>query len=325
MLPPASPDECRVLDEFERLLVETRPSGSSTLAEAEAEQSPDAEQRTTPCPDDDWEHTIEAVLGQLQQTGVAEKLPLGVGDEDAHRPADSSARAESTEQREDERADAELDAALTQFVTELGAVPGPTAAGTGGKPSTSNGTGASEANYAAGNEVESLISNLVQTILSKDVLYAPMLEIRGLYEYYLNKEECTAGTDGEAHLAQADLERYQAQYTCVNEIITCLEDESLSPGKQTEMLMDLIARMESMGDPPPGVLETMNVARERQSHEAALDQSRTDNNADPEQVMAILEKLLQEVAESPSDASAMAKLQRAFQDAPPTSSDCRQQ
>ena len=115
---------------------------------------------------------------------------------------------------------------------------------------------AAEQDTGANGNIDALVETLVQSILSKEVLYTPMLEIRGLYEYYLNAH-ASGGAQEDGVPSATDMQRYRAQYACVNRIIQRMEDESGVPAEQTQQIMQLISEMESMGDPPPGVVEAM--------------------------------------------------------------------
>eukprot|EP00166_Cyanidium_caldarium_P006217 ctg_858.g379 len=117
-------------------------------------------------------------------------------------------------------------------------------------------TPAAEQDTRADGNIDALVDTLVQSILSKEVLYTPMLEIRGLYEYYLNAH-ASGGAQEDGAPSATDRQRYRAQYACVNRIIQRMEDESGTPAEQTQQIMQLISEMESMGDPPPGVVEAM--------------------------------------------------------------------
>lgn len=317
-------DERSVLEEFERLLGGAQGTRDAKTEEEHGTDQPDSS-GVSPlaCSEEDWERSLDAVLAQLQSTGIAQQRTACGHDSEAGETAGTPDLVEARPQDVDDRVDVELDAALSQFAAEMGASQ---EAGSPGAAAVPSAELAAERNNAetSATEVESLITNLVQTILSKDVLYAPMLEIRGLYEYQLNRGEMRSGINGEPPLTEADRERYRAQYACVNEIIACLEDDSQAPSSQTEKLMDLISRMESMGDPPPGVLETMNHAKEGEHN--GLNVNRGPGNAeDPEQMMALLEALMRDTGDASNDAPDPAELQRLLREASPSANECRMQ
>jgi hypothetical protein len=316
-------DEHSVLEELESVIGGARSSGEADAGKGQCSTQPNRRRKDAhSSPEEDWERSLEAALTQLQGASVAQQELSSGEAQDPRGQSNPSKVTESQPESIDDRVDAELEAALSQFVSEMGteqqAQVVDSQDATGAEPAGEPGVDVANA------EVESLLSNLVQTILSKDVLYAPMLEIRGLYEYQLNKQEPHSEADGESSLSEANRKRYEAQYSCVNEIISCLEDDSLTPSNQTERLMDLIARMENMGDPPPGVLETMNHAKERESQGRSADPSAT-NAASPEQMMALLEALMREAGDASDDSTGQEELQRVLREASSSANDCRLQ
>jgi len=90
----------------------------------------------------------------------------------------------------------------------------------------------------------SFVDTMSQQLLSKDILYEPMCQMRGKYEKWLNENVGTISAD--------EYVRYQQQFGFVKAICETLEiDESNS-----EKINDLVQKMEACGNPPPEISES---------------------------------------------------------------------
>ncbi|GLI62544.1 hypothetical protein VaNZ11_005208 [Volvox africanus] len=121
---------------------------------------------------------------------------------------------------------------LASILRELGGMGLPGVGGEGG-----------EAAAPAG--VNMMVDYIMQHLLSKDVLYGPLKEIRDRYPPWL---EANQGT-----LPAEEFQRYVAQYESVQRV--CAHYET-SPSDFAK-LMTLIQEMQTYGDPPGDIVEEM--------------------------------------------------------------------
>mmetsp|Transcript_12553 Transcript_12553/g.27080 ORF Transcript_12553/g.27080 Transcript_12553/m.27080 type:complete len:405 (+) Transcript_12553:117-1331(+) len=96
---------------------------------------------------------------------------------------------------------------------------------------------------AEGGGMGMMVDYIMQNLLSKEVLYGPLQEIRDKYPPWLeeNREK----------LSPEDLQRYTAQYASIQAVCRQYEEE---PGN-FQKLVELIQQMQSHGDPPAAIVD----------------------------------------------------------------------
>ncbi|GIL69753.1 hypothetical protein Vretifemale_732 [Volvox reticuliferus] len=121
---------------------------------------------------------------------------------------------------------------LASILRELGGMGLPGMGGEGGEGAAPPG-------------VNMMVDYIMQHLLSKDVLYGPLKEIRDRYPPWL---EANQGT-----LPAEEYRRYVAQYESVQRVCTHYETSPSDFAK----LMTLIQEMQTYGDPPGDIVEEM--------------------------------------------------------------------
>lgn len=81
-------------------------------------------------------------------------------------------------------------------------------------------------------QVNMIVDVVMQHLLSKDVLYAPMKEILQLYPPWLQRQQSGA-------LPADELARYQQQYECVRRLVDAYEEEQQDPGRIMTLLQEV--------------------------------------------------------------------------------------
>ncbi|KAG2452974.1 hypothetical protein HYH02_002311 [Chlamydomonas schloesseri] len=148
---------------------------------------------------------------------------------------------------------------LAQILQELGGL-GAAAGGSGGEGGEGGGPPGG---------VNMMVDFIMQHLLSKDVLYGPLKEIRDRYPPWL-----------EAHAGKLPAEeygRYVAQYEAVQRVC---EHYEKAPGDYAK-LMDLIQEMQTYGDPPGDIVEEMTGGAGRDLTTALANADADDGPAQP--------------------------------------------
>lgn len=84
--------------------------------------------------------------------------------------------------------------------------------------------------------------DLMQNLLSKELLYPALKDLSPKFEEWLEKNRPT--------LSKADRKRFRKQKDIINEIIYVFDDESLGDQERFEKNLDLMEKMQSLGSPP---------------------------------------------------------------------------
>mmetsp|Transcript_4750 Transcript_4750/g.8148 ORF Transcript_4750/g.8148 Transcript_4750/m.8148 type:complete len:279 (+) Transcript_4750:19-855(+) len=92
-------------------------------------------------------------------------------------------------------------------------------------------------------EFASIMENMMQQMLSKDVLYKPMCDIRDKYPSWMEANRAT--------LSEDDLQRYARQKESLDHI--CLAYEETPDDFQK--IVTLMQEMQELGQPPPEILQ----------------------------------------------------------------------
>jgi len=104
-------------------------------------------------------------------------------------------------------------------------------------------------------ELQAILETMMSQLMSKDVLYEPLKELKDKFPSYL--------ADNASKLSEADKKRYQSQQECVTKIISVFEDPKHSDD-DPEGVVQVVTLMnemqtygapptEIMGDLPPGI------------------------------------------------------------------------
>lgn len=92
------------------------------------------------------------------------------------------------------------------------------------------------------NESVPQIFDLMQNLLSKELLYPALKDLSPKFEDWL-KKNATA-------LSKGDKKRFRKQRDIINEIIEVFDDESLDNQERFEKNLDLMEKMQQLGSPP---------------------------------------------------------------------------
>lgn len=92
------------------------------------------------------------------------------------------------------------------------------------------------------NESVPQIFEMMQTLLSKELLYKALTELLPKFEVWLEKNMDT--------LSKEDKRRYKKQMSKIQEIIAVFDDESLGDQARFERNLELMEQMQSLGAPP---------------------------------------------------------------------------
>jgi peroxin-19 len=99
--------------------------------------------------------------------------------------------------------------------------------------------------FEANPELGGVMEQMMNQIMSKDVLYAPMKELQDKYPAWL----ATKGTA----LPPADLDRYQRQFAYVQRICVLYEKDS----QDQAHILQLLQEMQELGQPPPELVKEL--------------------------------------------------------------------
>lgn len=99
-----------------------------------------------------------------------------------------------------------------------------------------------------------MMQGLMQTLLSKDILYPSLKEISAKYPTYL--------AENESKLETSQVETYRKQYELMTSICTVFEEEQVEDTSEVktqrfERLMDLMQQMQELGQPPKDIVGEM--------------------------------------------------------------------
>lgn len=92
------------------------------------------------------------------------------------------------------------------------------------------------------NETVPEIFDLMQNLLSKELLYPALKDLSPKFDEWLQKNNET--------LSKSDKKRYSKQRDIINEIIEVFDDESLGNQDRFVKNLDLMEKMQSLGAPP---------------------------------------------------------------------------
>lgn len=92
------------------------------------------------------------------------------------------------------------------------------------------------------NESVPQIFDLMQNLLSKELLYPALKDLAPKFQEWLQKNSTTLSTE--------DKRRYKRQMAKINEIIDVFDDESLDSQERFEKNLELMEQMQTLGAPP---------------------------------------------------------------------------
>ncbi len=97
-------------------------------------------------------------------------------------------------------------------------------------------------------QLQSIVNNVMQQLMSKEVLYEPLKEIAAKYPQWL--------ADNESKLTAADAQRYRDQHAHIERL--CKVYESSSGGAQEyEEVVALMQQVQSCGQPPEDIIREL--------------------------------------------------------------------
>lgn len=103
------------------------------------------------------------------------------------------------------------------------------------------------------NESVPQIFDLMQNLLSKELLYPALKDLSPKFEDWLKEKSAT--------LSKADKKRFKKQKAIIDEIIYLFEDESIDNQERFEKNLDLMETMQTLGSPPEELTVPEGVGR----------------------------------------------------------------
>lgn len=96
-------------------------------------------------------------------------------------------------------------------------------------------------------ELDGMLEGMVESLMSKDILYEPMKDLANRYPTWLqeNKEKCNA----------EEFEKYTAQHGYIQEIIAIYENNATLDDALNKKVADLMTKMQECGNPPTEILK----------------------------------------------------------------------
>jgi len=94
-------------------------------------------------------------------------------------------------------------------------------------------------------EFQNIMENMMNQLMSKDILYPPMKEMKEKYPVWLQANG--------SKLSAPDFERYTKQYQYVTRICTIYETEPAN----TAVIVQLMHEMQEFGQPPPEIVKEL--------------------------------------------------------------------
>lgn len=100
-------------------------------------------------------------------------------------------------------------------------------------------------------EFEGVLEGMMSQLMSKELLYEPMKDLADKYPAWLEKNKTT--TD------KAEYEKYKQQHAICTQIVNKYEaaDFDEKNEEQAKEIMDLMTKMQDLGQPPAELLDEM--------------------------------------------------------------------
>ncbi|GFH05954.1 uncharacterized protein HaLaN_00505, partial [Haematococcus lacustris] len=114
---------------------------------------------------------------------------------------------------------------------------------------------------AGGEESSFMVDFIMQNLLSKDVLYGPLKEIRDKYPPWL-AEQAASGS-----LPDHELQRYRLQLEAIEQV--CCHYETAP--KDFKRLLELVQQMQQHGDPPKAIVDEISSSTQASTTEPGAD------------------------------------------------------
>ncbi|CAD6910130.1 unnamed protein product [Tilletia controversa] len=107
-----------------------------------------------------------------------------------------------------------------------------------------------------GPELAKMLESMMGELLSKDILYEPLKELRDKYPEYFASPAASS-------ISAEDRQRYEAQHRFVSQVVECFEDPIFENGTESEKkakraeVQELMDSMQECGQPPKEVVGDM--------------------------------------------------------------------
>ncbi|KAF8982835.1 Peroxisome chaperone and import receptor [Entomortierella lignicola] len=104
---------------------------------------------------------------------------------------------------------------------------------------------------AEGGDFQNVLEGMMEQLMSKDILYEPMLDLKQKYPQWL--------IDNKEKLSAEDYARYEKQYGYVKEIVAFFDrpDFDDKSDAQAKSVIELMQGMQDCGQPPADILEEL--------------------------------------------------------------------
>ncbi len=109
--------------------------------------------------------------------------------------------------------------------------------------------GTEQGGEANDEQMYSILEKIMQTLMSPDVLQAPMKQLKEKYPAWLKANEGKIGKE--------ELERIQKQYAFTCKIVEVYDTQPFP--QSLPVLIDLMKEMQSLGQPPEEIVNSLNI------------------------------------------------------------------
>ncbi|TPX43565.1 hypothetical protein SeMB42_g01124 [Synchytrium endobioticum] len=98
-------------------------------------------------------------------------------------------------------------------------------------------------------DFNNMLENMMETLLSKDILYEPMKDLKAKYPTWLRENK--------SKLAEEDYARYTKQLRYVEQLVAAYDSSNPNSEESTKRIVELMQGMQECGNPPPEILKEL--------------------------------------------------------------------
>ncbi|KAG0038830.1 Peroxisome chaperone and import receptor [Podila clonocystis] len=104
---------------------------------------------------------------------------------------------------------------------------------------------------AEGGDFQNVLEGMMEQLMSKDILYEPMLDLQQKYPQWLQ--------DNKGKISESEFARYEKQYGYVNEIVAFFDKPEFDDKSDTQAksVIELMQNMQDCGQPPADILDEL--------------------------------------------------------------------
>ncbi|KAG0032712.1 Peroxisome chaperone and import receptor [Podila clonocystis] len=104
---------------------------------------------------------------------------------------------------------------------------------------------------AEGGDFQNVLEGMMEQLMSKDILYEPMLDLQQKYPQWLQ--------DNKSKISESEFARYEKQYGYVKEIVAFFDKPEFDDKSDTQAksVIELMQNMQDCGQPPTDILDEL--------------------------------------------------------------------